>query len=125
MSRNKLVNLIFKEAGLVEKYGSGIKRIFEYCRQHGGCTPKYREIQDGFQVVLRKTNFSGGGVNGGVSENKADQLLMLIKQNPGKKAGELSLLSNISLRTVQRLLKELKEGNFVEFLGSPKTGGDF
>jgi ATP-dependent DNA helicase RecG len=53
-SRNKLVNLIFKEAGLVEKYGSGIRRIVQACEEHGKCKVEFFNEQHGFKVVVSK-----------------------------------------------------------------------
>jgi len=42
---------MFKECGLIEKYGSGIARIKKLCAEHGLIEPKFEEIQKGFQVV--------------------------------------------------------------------------
>ena len=53
-TRNKLIALMFKECGLIEKYGSGIARIKKFCKEHNILTPKFEEIQKGFQVTLYK-----------------------------------------------------------------------
>jgi ATP-dependent DNA helicase RecG len=55
-SRNKLINLIFKEAGLVEKYGSGIRRVVRDCRKHGKCKVEFFNEQHGFKVIVSKKN---------------------------------------------------------------------
>lgn len=55
-SRNKLISAMFKEAELVEKYGSGIKRIVDTCERHGGCFVIFTNEQHGFKVILRKYN---------------------------------------------------------------------
>ena len=46
--RNKQIATLFKEAGIIEKYGSGIKRVLESIRSYGLKDPSFEEIQDGF-----------------------------------------------------------------------------
>jgi ATP-dependent DNA helicase RecG len=53
-TRNKLIALMFKECGLIEKYGSGIGRIKKFCKAHNIIEPKFEEMQKGFQVTLYK-----------------------------------------------------------------------
>ena len=43
-TRNKLIDLVFKEGGLIEKYGSGIDRIKRLCKADRLNTPKFEEI---------------------------------------------------------------------------------
>ena len=46
--RNKQIATLFKEAGIIEKYGSGIKRVLESIKSYGLKEPSFEEIQDGF-----------------------------------------------------------------------------
>ena len=112
-TRNKLIALMFKECGLIEKYGSGISRIKKLCREHGIVEPKFEEIQKGFRVTMYKEK-----LNGGVNE-----LLNFIGKNPNQRAKQISKNLNIPLRTVERYIKQLKDEGKIEFRGSPKTGG--
>jgi ATP-dependent DNA helicase RecG len=41
---NKQIATLFKEAGIIEKYGSGIKRIMESVRTYGRQMPLFEEI---------------------------------------------------------------------------------
>jgi ATP-dependent DNA helicase RecG len=120
-TRNKLMALMFKECGLIEKYGSGIGRIKKLCREHGIVEPKFEELVHGFKVTLFKEKLDGG-VNGGVNSN-IDPLYLFIKTNPNQNASTISKALQISLRTIQRKLKQLKDEEKIEFKGSPKTGG--
>jgi ATP-dependent DNA helicase RecG len=54
-ARNKLINLMFKEAGLVEEYGSGVKRIIDACELQRNCHVIFFNEQHGFKVILYKT----------------------------------------------------------------------
>ncbi len=116
-TRNKLIALMFKECGLIEKYGSGISRIKKFCLEHNIIEPKFEEIQKGFQVTLFKEKING------VVKKEIDSLYAFIKKYPNQKANTLSKKLEIPLRTTQRWLKQLKDEEKVEFKGSPKTGG--
>ena len=59
-ARNKKVADAFKAVGLIEKYGSGIKRILREFRNYGLPDPEFREIGRGFMVtVFKKTGEVG------------------------------------------------------------------
>ncbi len=58
-----------------------------------------------------------GGVNGGVNA-----VLEYIRQNPGCRSNAIAAALNISPRTVERYLKQLKI-NDIEFRGAPRNGG--
>jgi len=53
-SRNKLIAKVFKEIGLIERYGSGIMRIRKICEEYGIIDPEFKEVLNGFRVVLFK-----------------------------------------------------------------------
>ena len=124
-TRNKLIAKAFKEVGIIEKYGTGIKRILQICVNHGIKQPKFEEKYNGFNVTLYKEKLNesrdrgvNGGVNGGVNE-----ILEYIKLHAPVKSHQLSNDLKISQRTVERNLKELKNNHLIEFRGAPKTGG--
>lgn len=50
--RNKLIADFCKSIGLIEKYGSGIRRIVEYFAEAQLPTPEFRNISDGFMVTV-------------------------------------------------------------------------
>ncbi|MBI4698104.1 MAG: putative DNA binding domain-containing protein [Nitrospirae bacterium] len=72
-ARNKKVADAFKAVGLIEKYGSGIKRILREFRNNGMPDPEFREIGRGFIVtVFKKTGEVGtkSGVESGPSRDQ-------------------------------------------------------
>lgn len=81
--------------------------------------------------LLRLLKNSGGvkTPNGGVNKkasggvNLQDKILQEIKNNGGLNAPSLASRLSLSLRTVQRYLKELTESKKIEFRGAPKNGG--
>ncbi len=71
-------------------------------------------------------NTDNGGVNivdsGGVNTVK-DQILQAIITMPGINAPTLAITLNMSLRTIQRYVKQLSDEQKVEFRGAAKNGG--
>jgi len=53
-TRNRAIARAFKEAGIIERYGSGISRIKNECKIHGVIEPKFEEFVHGFRVILYK-----------------------------------------------------------------------
>ncbi|MFQ6055565.1 MAG: RNA-binding domain-containing protein, partial [Methanosarcinales archaeon] len=51
--RNKLIASVFFDLGLIEKWGSGIKRMIDECKKAGLPEPELVEYQ-GFRVIFRK-----------------------------------------------------------------------
>ncbi len=118
-TRNRAVANIFKECGIIERYGSGIKRVQNACAQHGIPSPLFEEFQHGFKVTLLKPA-NGEGVSEGVA-----QLIDIIYQNPGQRVPFLATTTGIPRKTIERWLKQLKERGEIEFRGAPRTGGYF
>ena len=57
--RNKLIARAFKEAGIIEKYGSGIKRVLDICKDHGIIPPKFEEVFNGlFSIFLLSSSLT-------------------------------------------------------------------
>lgn len=127
--RNKQIASVFKEAGIIEKYGSGIRRVVQTFKDSGAPVPVFESIADFFKVTLfpiKEVNTGGvsGGVSGGISGG-VNELLDFIKENPGKNSREIQKQSGISKRTLERQLAKLRSEEKIEFRGAPKTGGYF
>jgi len=123
-TRNKLIALMFKECGLIEKYGSGISRIRKFCKEHNIIEPKFEEIQKGFQVTLYKKKISEIKSNEGVNEG-VKRLYVLIVKKPNHRSTFFSKELDTSVKNIERWLKQLKDAEKIEFIGSSKTGGYF
>ncbi len=54
-----------------------------------------------------------------------EDLLTIIRTQPGLNAAELMRLSGKPQRTIERWLKQLKVAGQLQFTGSPKIGGYF
>lgn len=54
--RNKAIANIFSQMGLVEAWGSGIKRIFNAAKEYDLPEPKFQEFDNMFRVELFRNN---------------------------------------------------------------------
>ena len=50
--RNRVIGRVFRELGLIERWGSGFSRIIDVCRESGVVTPKFEEFDHHFRVTF-------------------------------------------------------------------------
>jgi ATP-dependent DNA helicase RecG len=121
---------VFKEAGLVERYGSGIKRISRALKSEGFPLTIFENFQSGFRVTVfakRKTLETGSEKDsekgsGKGSEKGSEKILEIIKKNPAITAKELSNIIGISSRAVEKQIARLKISGHLRRTGGRKTG---
>ncbi|MDO4960344.1 MAG: putative DNA binding domain-containing protein [Eubacteriales bacterium] len=105
----------------VEVYGSGLKNVFSECAG-ADVEIDYVNAKDGFTFVFKRQNVVNGVVNDVVYELSQDEKIILdiLSSNPKESASSMAAKINKSERTVQRILKSLKEHGFVERIGGTK-----
>lgn len=120
--RNKMIAQIFYDLGIIERYGGGMQRIFDYCADAGIDRPSLEHAQGGFRMIVKAA--TPLSINGGASEG-IKQLLELISSIPGIQTPMISERMNTSPKNIERWIKKLKEAGKIEHRGSRKTGGYF
>ncbi len=50
--RNRIIGHVFRELGLIERWGSGLGRMIEICREQKITAPKFEELDHYFRVTL-------------------------------------------------------------------------
>ena len=123
--RNKLVSVIFKEAGVIEKYGSGIKRINDAFVEYGLPAPKYDNMLSGFRV----TTYLMGGTQETTQETTQEAtprtkelVLELLDNNPNFTRRDLSHNLNVSETAIKQHIAKLKAEGRLKRIGSTKAG---
>ena len=119
--RNRLVAEIFRDAGLIERYGSGVKRVREQLKDYGLIDLNVRSLQSGFNVEVFAEKISGG-LSGGLSAALND-LFDYISTNPNVQAQKISEDLSRPIDTVDKQIKKLIDKNLIKREGSKKTGG--
>ena len=133
--RNKITVEILDKLDAIENYASGVRRIFKdyigFDKQ-----PEYSISDNGIIVTLYNMNYNekeneaqneviNDGINDGKKLNSIERkniILKLIEENENISAKQMIEKINVSRPTVERDLKELKEENKIEYIGSRKSG---
>lgn len=112
---NRELMRVYKDLEMVEHLGSGLDRIIKVYGKES-----FKISKNFMKNIFYKTDEElNVGVNVGVNE-----VLKYIEQNQPTKANEIAKhFPDITQRTIERWLKLLKDGDKIEFQGSPKTGG--
>lgn len=128
----------------IEMLGSGTLRMINDCKKNKFKKPSWKQKNNITTVIfpdLKATLKNSEGVNEGVSEGVNSELntvfndqsegvkkeliniYSIIKKNPDLKAKDIANLIDKGLSTAERYLKKLKDEDFIEYIGSSKTGG--
>jgi ATP-dependent DNA helicase RecG len=131
--RNPLIAETLYKSKEIEKWGSGLKRIYEECKSHK-VKVDFETLKSGFLVVffrnpetnIRKPGGLNEGINEGISEGINEgikSLLVYIEENPGKRITAIAAEIDKPAKTIERWIKKLRKEGKIEFRGSKKTGG--
>ena len=124
--KNPLLAKLSIQIGRVEELGSGVRRTNQYVPIYAsGETPQFID-GDVFKTIIPLKNNGGvsGGVSGGVKPEYTG-VLKLIHSGKANKIKEISEALGISVRSTERLIRELKDRGLIYYDGSAKTGGYF
>ena len=117
MVRNPLILKTLFLSDDVESYSSGFKRVYNECKNQNVGTD-YEIYRDGFTFIFKR-NVVNNVVNNKLTED--EQLVFnLLKKNCKLTSKVLSESINKSERTVQRILKSLKDKKIIERIGDTK-----
>ena len=136
--RNKAIANVFNQMGLVEAWGTGIRRIQDAAKEYGLPKPEFIEMSDMFRVNLYRRPLptqgrqSGGemAVNGGDNGgetigNHGDvkaSMLRIIAGNSRVSVSEIAESLSIAKRTAERYIRELREEGTLIRHGSARGG---
>ena len=129
--RNKITVEILDKIDAIENYASGVRRIFKdyigFDKQ-----PEYSISDNGIIVTLYNMNYNeaqNDGINEEINvgqklntEERKNIILKLIEKNEKISIQQIVKNIEVSKSTVERDLKELKEENRIEYIGSRKSG---
>ena len=141
--RNKAIANIFSQMGLVEAWGSGIKRIFNAAKEYDLPEPKFQEFDNMFRVELFRNNFmTESGKEAGESSEKVrrrvgegsdiirgyelsdtqKKIVNLLLYDRQLSAAKIAEQLGMGSRSIEKNIKKLKELGILIRHGSPKNG---
>jgi ATP-dependent DNA helicase RecG len=128
--RNKKIADIFKEAGLIEKYGSGLKRVIESLKKTKKHKIKFSESDAGFKVEVIKTHLKTPlkthlkttlKKKGDLTELE-NKIFNQITNNIKITYNEIAENLGISRNTVLEYIRKLKLKKVISRKGSKRNG---
>jgi len=115
--RNKQIASVLKDAGIIERYGSGIKRILERFSMYGLVQPVFKELQGGFRVTILKTTQKTTQ-----KISTKEHILQLLKESPRLTRAELATALGKSEHTIKEHIAQLKKKDVLRRVGSDRNG---
>lgn len=122
--KNPIIASFFRNIGLADKLGSGVRNIFKYARLYQGGHPQFLE-QDIFRIAVDFAKQAVKGENATVNAtvNELDLLILNhIQANPEITYTELAEILHQHRATIGRHLKSLAEQRIISRVGSDKKG---
>ena len=131
--QNKGIANIFSQMGLVEAWGSGIKRILNAAEEYGLSKPRFQEFDNMFRVELFRSSFpmtNGKESIGEASEvvwrtdlnDTQQKIIKLLSEDHQLSAVKLAEKIGVASRNIENNIKKLKECGILIRHGSPKNG---
>ena len=133
--RNPVICDIFSRLKLMERRGSGLRKIIDEYPEYDA--PVFRSTEQSFIVTLKNLNYRASssplgddvgvdngiddGIDNGVEKN-TEKILNAILENPEITQKGLSEEIGLSVRTVARELKRLRDANVIKRVGSDRSG---
>ena len=116
--KNPDIANIFTQMGLSEELGTGIQNVYKYIKPYSGSDNVIFKEEDVFVTIIPLVDT----VVDTVVDEKLITTLKLIENNNSISASQIANKLDVSSRTVQRYIKQLKEKNIIIRKGDEKTG---
>ena len=129
--RNNGLANIFSQMGLVEAWGSGIKRIFNAAGEYGLQEPKIQEFDNMFRIELFRNNAIRKESNNNTKIEKhrrkelndtQKKIIKMLSKDNRLSARQMSEQIGISSRNIENNIRTLKKQGMLIRHGSPKNG---
>ena len=129
--RNRTIANVFSQIGLIEAWGTGLRRIQNAAREYGLPEVEFIEMPEPFRVNLfRKPLLVGtaGDVSvnvGEMSVNDGDvkaKIIKLITDNNKASAASIAKPMSVAQRTAERYIRELREEGVLIRHGAARGG---
>lgn len=124
--RNILIAEIFRDCGLIERYGSGVKRAREEFEKYGLPEMKIGNIGNGFEVIVYSKDYvdkkTTEKTTEKMTEKTTEKILKLIKEDSSITIFELSEKIGITKRNIEKNIVKLRKNGVIKRIGSDREG---
>ena len=139
--RNPLIAQTIYLSGEIEKWGTGIKNVYNKCKEEN-LKVKFEDRKTAFFVIIYRKDLEGlientekdlkndninvninDTINVNIKLNKTEKtILEMVINNPNITQSEIAEKLNITKVTVNRNINKLKEKNIIKRIGANKNG---
>ncbi len=126
--RNPLIAEVFYLTKDVEKWGSGLKRIYEECREHG-IKVRFEVESSGFVTTFLRpvtekvaTPQTVEKTREKTVEKTREKIIAAMRQDPTITIKELAMKIGITVKGIEWQINELKKMGKIRRVGSKKSG---
>jgi len=131
--KNPVIARVFREIGLADELGSGVRKLFKYGKAYGGHDPELIE-NDVFRLVLRLAEEGEGPVEAPGKRPKAPEkrpkapgktsgkILAAMRRNPNVTIPDLARRIGVTERSIERNIHELQAEGRLRRVGAAKGG---
>jgi predicted HTH transcriptional regulator len=118
-ARNPVMARVLHELSVIERWGSGYRRIREACEEDGYPLPSWHEVGPVLRVRLHP--HPDVSVNVGVNERQ-QWFLDQIGNSMQVKPKDIVEKFGVTICTAERDIADLRDSELITFVGPPKTG---
>ena len=120
--KNPAISKVFREIGLADELGSGMRNTYKYTQLYSGQNPLFEE-GDIFRTIIPLKKIATQKVGGGNVPQGRDELIEFIKAqvrlNNKITRQAIAEGAGVSVKTIQRTLKEIDN---LKYVGSGNSG---
>lgn len=124
--RNPAIARAFAYMKIIEKWGTGIPRLFEACEEYGLPKPELVDFDGDFRVNMYRKVESVIGVNGVTTQAELSEddkaVLMSIAEDPHITQKEMAAKLDWKIDRVKYYLNKLKRKGIVKRVGTSQNG---
>lgn len=123
--RNPAIANAFAYMKIIEKWGTGIPRIFRECTEYGLPEPELIDFDGDFRVNMYRKSLIGEKQVTDVTEKVTDieaKILELISNDPAITTSKLANMLSVTRKTISTHMKIMKKNNVIERIGSDRKG---
>ena len=127
--KNPIIAAFFRNIGLADQLGSGVRNLFKYSKYYSGADPAFQE-GDVFRIIVPLRDIAArdgsmedyGTLSGTLSGTLEDKIVHLLIQRPTMTQKEIAEEIEASLRSVKRSMKMLTKNGVIERVGGKRYG---
>jgi ATP-dependent DNA helicase RecG len=120
--RNRLIAMVFYYAGLIERWGTGTKRMVELCKEQGLPEPDFKEFGNGFSVIFYKDIYNEENLRKMGLNERQIKAVLYVKERREITNKEYQKINSCSRNTATNDLRELVDKGILQQSGKKGAG---